>query len=90
MRQCPLCNRLYDADTAYCLEDGSLLNNAREPEKTLIRPARKVVPTETETAWRYKVVETPKQRRGWRVVVAAVLAVIFAGIGVALLIFNIK
>lgn len=30
MRQCPRCNRVYEAEIAYCLEDGSLLNSVRE------------------------------------------------------------
>lgn len=86
MRQCPQCNRVFANDTAYCLEDGSLLNDTRDSEATFVRTSRLVVPTETETAWRYKVAEQPKKRRGWVVVIVALALLI--GAGITLLIVN--
>jgi hypothetical protein len=39
MRQCPQCYRVYGADIAYCLNDGSLLSNVRDQEETIARTA---------------------------------------------------
>src|SRR5689334_15889273 len=88
MRQCSQCNRMYPADTAYCLEDGSLLNDVQSPEATLVKTTRMVFPTETETAWRYKSQQQPKRRRNRRTLVTTVLAIIVAGVSATLLILN--
>jgi len=88
MRQCPQCNRVFANDTAYCLEDGSLLNDTHDSEATFVRTAQLIVPDKTETSWRYKVAEQPKKRRGWWIVVIIALALLLAGAGITLLILN--
>ena len=39
MKRCPSCNRSYPDDSLnYCLDDGSILSSAPDPEATLVRP----------------------------------------------------
>lgn len=39
MRQCPQCGRVFGLDITFCLHDGALLEDARDAERTLVRPA---------------------------------------------------
>ena len=44
MTKCPQCNRVYDEDFAFCLEDGTPLKPSASQQPTLVTPASEVPP----------------------------------------------
>jgi hypothetical protein len=82
MKQCPQCKREYDETLRFCLDDGSVLSVAYDPEETLVMARAQPLP---QTA---PLPKSPTQPfSGPRVLYVAilVLAVFAAGATVALL-----
>lgn len=93
MKQCPACSRTYaDDSTTYCLDDGSLLSAAYDPDATQRIPARLTNPAPTEVlttnpppagAWpSYPLPAPPVRRSNRSMFVIIALLVVLIGVGI--------
>jgi hypothetical protein len=86
LKQCPTCNRTYSDDTlAYCLEDGSLLTQAHDPQATQRIPTLRVTdlpPTHAAPGY-YSPLPAPPQtaKNRWPIYLTIVLVVFLLGVG---------
>ena len=84
MKQCPTCNRTYSDDTqSYCLEDGSLLIQAFDPQATQRIPtprATDLPPTQPSPGFYYPSPHQPA-RSHWPIYFIIALVVVAVGGG---------
>lgn len=83
MKRCPQCKRTYDESLSFCLEDGTVLSAAHDPQETLLMSRPEVLPLPRTIA----SPESPARHSANRRLLYALillLAILGAGVTVAL------
>jgi hypothetical protein len=89
MKQCPACNRTYtDAAQVYCLEDGSVLQLAHDPQATIRIPAARatdIPETQRPAVLSNPIYPAPPPSKRWPLYGLIALLLLMLGGGVAAL-----